>query len=68
MDSGKNGLDLKAHSMFLSNGVSVIEMVQNLDKMPPKGAFVFGLPMKIKASGSPIRLVAVGWKKPGGNM
>ncbi|XP_055342319.1 isatin hydrolase-like [Paramacrobiotus metropolitanus] len=65
VDNGQGGLSLQAHAIFLSSGVNIIESVQNLDKLPARGAFVFGLPMKMKgASGSPIRLVAVGWRKP----
>ncbi|OQV14848.1 hypothetical protein BV898_10995 [Hypsibius exemplaris] len=64
IDHGQGGLRLPTHATFLTNRINVIETVQNLHLLPPKGAFVFGLPMKIKgASGAPIRLVAVGWKK-----
>jgi len=35
------------------------ENVANLDKLPPKGAIVFALPMKIKGgSGAPLRIIA----------
>ncbi|GAU94481.1 hypothetical protein RvY_06251 [Ramazzottius varieornatus] len=64
IDHGQGGLRLSSHVLFLSNKINVVESVANLDKLPAKGAFVFGLPMKMKAaSGSPIRLVAVGWNK-----
>ncbi|XP_055328220.1 uncharacterized protein LOC129581267 [Paramacrobiotus metropolitanus] len=40
--------------------VIVIEFVANLDRMPPIGAIVIGLPMKIDGgSGAPVRLIAV---------
>ncbi|MGI9533678.1 MAG: cyclase family protein, partial [Thermodesulfobacteriota bacterium] len=39
--------------------IPAFENVANLDKLPPTGAIVFALPMKIKGgSGGPLRIIA----------
>jgi len=46
----------------VANGANVpgFENVAHLDRLPPRGAFVIALPMKIaKGSGGPLRIVAV---------
>ena len=40
--------------------VPAFENVANIDKLPPKGAYIIALPMKIKdGSGAPLRIVAI---------
>lgn len=46
----------------IANGADVpgFENVANLDRLPPRGAFIIALPMKIKGgSGGPLRIVAM---------
>ena len=51
--------DFKTHQILLGQNILGFENVANLDKLPPKGAFVIALPMKIKnGTGGPLRLVA----------
>lgn len=51
--------DRMSHRILLENDIPGIENVANLDELPAKGAFMFGLPMKIKGgSGAPIRVIA----------
>ena len=51
--------DFKTHRILLGNNIPGFENVANLDSLPPKGAFVIALPMKIgKGSGGPLRIVA----------
>jgi kynurenine formamidase len=39
--------------------VYILENVASLDRLPPQGAMVMALPMKIKGgTGSPVRIVA----------
>jgi kynurenine formamidase len=43
----------------MKQNISAFENVAYLDKLPPKGAYVVALPMKIKGgSGGPLRLAA----------
>lgn len=50
----------KVHQAFLGAGKILIENVANLDAMPPTGAFVLVLPIKIKdGTEAPIRLVGL---------
>lgn len=54
----------EAHRILYENNVPGLENVANLDRLPPTGAFIVALPMKIKdGSGGPARIVA--WL-PGG--
>lgn len=48
------------HRAFLGSGRLLIENVANLEKMPPTGAFVMALPLKVKdGTEAPIRLVGL---------
>lgn len=48
------------HRILLSEDIPVLENVANLDKLPPTGARVFAIPMKIRdGTGSPTRVFAV---------
>lgn len=51
--------DRMSHRILLENSILGMENVANLDELPPRGAFVIGLPMKIKGgSGAPLRIIA----------
>lgn len=51
--------DRRSHRILFENDIPGIENIANLNELPPKGAFLFGLPMKIKdGSGAPIRVIA----------
>jgi kynurenine formamidase len=46
--------------VLCAGGVTVYENLANLEKLPPNGAYIIALPMKIKGgSGSPLRIVAI---------
>lgn len=48
-----------AHQILFAANIPAFENVANLDRLPATGAFVIGLPMKIKGgSGGPARIVA----------
>ena len=50
----------KVHQAFLNSGKILIENVGYLDRMPPIGAFIMALPIKVKGgTEAPVRLV--GW-------
>ncbi len=50
----------KVHQVFLGLGKILIENAANLDNMPPIGAFVMALPIKIKdGTEAPVRLVGL---------
>jgi len=50
----------KSHQILFEKNIPAFENVANLDRLPPKGAFVIALPMKIKGgSGAPLRIVAL---------
>ena len=52
--------DFAAHVELASRGVPALENVANLDRLPPTGAHVLALPMKIRGgSGGPARIVAL---------
>ena len=52
-------LDYPVHLIFLDLNIYLIENVNNLAQLPPIGATVFALPMKIEGgSGAPCRLIA----------
>lgn len=58
MDYGQSK-DFKTHRLLNSQNICGFENVANLDQLPPKGAYVIALPMKIKGgSGAPLRIVA----------
>lgn len=51
--------DFAAHVTLAAADVPGFENVANLDRLPPRGAFVVALPMKIAGgSGGPLRIVA----------
>lgn len=58
LDYGQS-VDFEAHRALLSYNVPGFENLANLQKLPPKGAYVVALPMKItKGSGGPLRIMA----------
>jgi kynurenine formamidase len=49
-----------AHKELLPRGVLILENACNLKLVPPKGAYFFGLPLKIRGgTGCPVRAVAL---------
>ena len=59
IDRGKSQ-DFMAHRIGAARGISNLENLTNLDALPPTGAIVMALPMKIAAgSGGPVRVVAL---------
>ena len=59
IDYGQSQL-FESHRTLFSENIPAFENVANLDRLPPKGAFVIALPMKIKGgSGGPLRIVAL---------
>ena len=51
--------DFVAHRILLGANIPGFENVANLDRLPPKGALVVALPVKIRGgSGGPLRIVA----------
>jgi kynurenine formamidase len=52
--------DFVAHQVLNCAGVYGLENVANLDRVPPTGATLIALPMKIKGgSGGPVRILAI---------
>lgn len=52
--------DFQAHRILYAQNIYGLENVANLDRLPPTGALVIALPMKIKGgTGGPVRVVAV---------
>jgi kynurenine formamidase len=52
--------DFITHQVLLGADIPAFENVASLQEMPPRGALVIALPMKIRAgSGGPLRIVAV---------
>jgi kynurenine formamidase len=52
--------DFIAHRILLGHDIPGFENVANLDQLPPKGATVVALPIKIRGgSGGPMRIVAL---------
>ena len=59
IDYGQSKL-FKSHRILFDRNIPAFENVANLHRMPPKGALVIALPMKIKkGSGGPLRIVAL---------
>ena len=59
IDYGKSEF-FETHQILCSKNIPFFENVVNLEKLPPLGAVVIALPMKIKGgSGAPLRLVAI---------
>lgn len=58
IDHGPSRL-FEAHRALFEHNVPAFENVANLDRLPPKGAYVVALPMKIlNGSGAPLRIIA----------
>ena len=58
-DYGKS-TDFQVHRIAAAKNVPGLENLTNLDKLPPRGALVVALPMKIEGgSGGPLRAVAL---------
>ncbi len=52
--------DFIAHQIFGGANIPIFENVAAVDRLPPKGATIFALPMKIKGgSGAPLRIFAI---------
>lgn len=52
--------DFIVHRIAAAADVPGLENLTNLDQLPPTGAFVIALPMKIEGgSGAPVRVVAL---------
>jgi kynurenine formamidase len=52
--------DFKTHQILGAANKPAVENIANLDKLPPKGAMLYVMPMKIKdGSGAPARIFAV---------
>ena len=59
IDSGKS-TDFQVHRLAAARNVPGLENLTNLDRLPPRGAVVIALPMKIEGgSGGPLRAVAL---------
>lgn len=59
IDTGRSR-DFPAHRVLNSADVYAIENVAALDKLPPRGATVYALPIKIKGgTGGPVRIIAL---------
>ncbi|GAB4116342.1 MAG: cyclase family protein [Acidobacteriota bacterium] len=59
IDYGQSRL-FEAHRILFAAEIPVFENVAALDRLPATGAFVIGLPMKIRGgSGGPLRIIAV---------
>lgn len=57
--------DFIVHRIAAARNVSNLENLTNLDKLPPTGALVMALPMKIESgSGGPVRVVALIAREP----
>ena len=58
IDYGQSAL-FESHRILFKENIPAFENVANLDKLPPKGALIIALPMKIKGgSGGPLRIIA----------
>lgn len=59
IDYGQSEL-FESHRILFKENIPAFENVANLDELPPSGALVFALPMKIKGgSGGPLRIIAL---------
>ena len=59
IDYGQSQL-FESHRILFKENIPAFENVTNLDKLPPKGAIIIALPMKIKGgSGGPLRIIAM---------
>lgn len=58
MDRGQS-TDFRTHRILASQNICGFENMANLEQLPPTGAYVVALPMKIKGgTGGPLRMVA----------
>jgi len=49
----------ETHQILAEQNIPGFENVANLEQLPPTGAYIIALPMKIKGgSGAPLRIVA----------
>jgi kynurenine formamidase len=52
--------DFPVHRVAAAKNVPGLENVANLEELPPRGALLIALPMKIEGgSGGPVRLIAL---------
>lgn len=59
IDYGQSA-DFQVHRLAMAKNVAGLENLTNLDSLPPTGAFVVALPMKIEGgSGGPLRAIAL---------
>ena len=59
IDSDANPTE-PAHRVLLPRHILVLENAKNLGKLPPRGAYFIGLPLKIKnGTGCPVRAIAL---------
>ena len=59
IDYGKSRL-FHSHRVLFAANIPALENVANLQRLPPTGAWVIALPMKIKGgSGGPVRIAAL---------
>ena len=59
IDNGRSS-DFQVHRIAAARNIPGLENLTNLDRLPPRGAFVIALPMKIGGgSGGPVRAVAL---------
>lgn len=59
IDYGQSQL-FESHRTLFAHDIPAMENIANLDRLPPTGALVIALPMKIKGgSGGPLRIVAL---------
>ena len=48
-----------SHRILFEHDITGIENIANLDQLPPTGAYILALPMKIKdGSAAPVRVIA----------
>ena len=58
IDHGRSK-DFAAHVNLMTHNIPAFENVANLDRLPPTGAYVIALPVKLRGgSGGPLRIVA----------
>jgi kynurenine formamidase len=59
IDYGQSTL-YETHRMLYERDIPAFENLTNLDRLPPRGAFIVALPMKIKGgTGAPLRAIAM---------
>jgi kynurenine formamidase len=59
LDHGPS-IDFRTHRILSSSGIYGLENLAGLELLPPKGATVIALPMKIRGgTGGPVRVIAL---------